>query len=177
METANKTPLWLELKKEYIDDNFDKLLLYLKENEGKVKDAFYEKTIELLHQRVQDLIVCLSERAIFEDENDRSGVIFNIRLLASYLLVAPEGEYSLPAFVALANELQALTPKFSEQLCKITMKRLTFESISSLGIRWSDITEFKPELFAHRIFSNTFFTKPLNKSLVFENRLNLFLLF
>lgn len=169
METANKTPLWLELKKEYIDDNFDKLLLYLKENEGKVKDAFYEKTIELLHQRVQDLIVCLSERAIFEDENDRSGVIFNIRLLASYLLVAPEGEYSLPAFVALANELQALTPKFSEQLCKITMKRLTFESISSLGIRWSDITEFKPELFAHRIFSNTFFTKPLNKSLVFEN--------
>ena len=168
METANKTPLWLELKKEYIDDNFDKLLLYLKDNEGKVKDSFYQKTIELLRQRVQDLIVGLSERPIFEEEKERSSVIFNIRLLASYLFVESDGELSLPAFIALANELQSITPKFSEQLCKITMKRLTYEKISNLGIKWNDISEFKPELFAHHLFSYTIFIEPLIKPLVFE---------
>lgn len=31
MATTEKTPLWLELKKEYIDDNFNKLQAYLRE--------------------------------------------------------------------------------------------------------------------------------------------------
>lgn len=168
METVNKTPLWLDLKKEYIDDNFDKLLIYLKENGSKSKDSFYQKTIDLLHQRVQDLIVGLSERAIYDEEQDRPSRTFYVKLLASYLLAVPDGELSLPAFVALVNELRSLTPKFSEQLSKATMNRLMHRSVSSLGIRWNDVSEFKPELFSHHIFSNTVFTKPLDKPLVFE---------
>ena len=168
METLNKTPLWLDLKKEYIDDNFDKLLLYLKDNEVKSKDSFYQKTIDLLHQRVQDLISELAERAIFEEEQNHPSRTFNIRLLASYLLAVPSGELSLPAFIALINELQLLIPKFSEQLSKSAMNRLTHESISNIGIRWNDISEFKPELFAHHIFTNTVFDKPLARPLVFE---------
>lgn len=168
MEASDKTPLWLDLKKEYIDDNFDKLLLYLKDNEGKSKDSFYQKTIDLLHQRVLDLISVLAKRAIFEEEQNRPSRTFNIKLLASYLLAEPDGELSLPAFIALVNELQLLTPKFSEQLSKSAMSRLTHESISNLGIRWNDISEFKPELFAHHIFSNTTFGSPLSKPLVFE---------
>ena len=105
---------------------------------------------------------------ISEEEKERSSVIFNIRLLASYLFVESDGELSLPAFIALANELQSITPKFSEQLCKITMKRLTYEKISNLGIKWNDISEFKPELFAHHLFSYTIFIEPLIKPLVFE---------
>ena len=31
MNTTEKTPLWLDLRKEYIDDNFAKLQTYLKE--------------------------------------------------------------------------------------------------------------------------------------------------
>ena len=168
MKATDKPPFWLDLKKEYIDDNFDKLLLYLKENEGNPKDSFYQETIDLLHLRVQDLIVDLSERAIFEEEQDRSSRIFNIKLLASYLLAEPTRDMSLPAFIALVNELQSLVTKFSVQLSKITMNRLTHESVSSLGIRWSDISDFKPELFAHHIFSNTVFQKPLSRPLVFE---------
>lgn len=168
MEATNKTPLWLDLKKEYIDDNFDKLLVYLKENERNSKDSFYQTTIELLRQRVQDLIIDLSERAIYEEEQNRPNRIFNIKLLASYLLTLPSGDLSLPAFVALINELRSLTPKFSDQLCKTAMKRLMHESISNLGVKWNDISEFKPELFAHHIFNNANFEKPLSKPLVFE---------
>jgi len=31
MATNSKTPLWLEIRKEYIDDNFEQLLVYLKD--------------------------------------------------------------------------------------------------------------------------------------------------
>ena len=36
------TPLWLDLKKEYIDDNFEKLLGYLRDGQGiRNNDSFY----------------------------------------------------------------------------------------------------------------------------------------
>ena len=42
MATTEKTPLWLDLKKEYIDDNFEKLQAYLRDSDEKgSKDAFY----------------------------------------------------------------------------------------------------------------------------------------
>lgn len=51
MAETNQTPLWLDLKKEYIDDNFNKLQAYLREyaEKGK-KDTFYTTTIELFHE-------------------------------------------------------------------------------------------------------------------------------
>ena len=71
MDTTEKTPLWLELRKEYIDDNFSKLQAYLKTcSTGNRKDAFYTVTIELLRQRVEDLVGTLSERPVFEEERD-----------------------------------------------------------------------------------------------------------
>ena len=35
MSTKNETPLWLELRKEYIDDNFEQLLAYMRESSTK----------------------------------------------------------------------------------------------------------------------------------------------
>ena len=44
----NSTPLWLHLKKEYIDDNFEQLLPYLREYAGRKDcDAFYDTTVQL----------------------------------------------------------------------------------------------------------------------------------
>ena len=45
MATTSKTPLWLELKKEYIDDNFAALQTYLKNSTNK-DDTFYKTTID-----------------------------------------------------------------------------------------------------------------------------------
>lgn len=168
METANNTPLWLDLKKEYIDDNFDKLLVYLKKNACNDKDSFYHTTIELLCQRVEDLLISLSGKAIYEEEPNRANITFDVRLLASYLLALPLGDLNLPAFVALMDGLSLLAPKFAEQLSKTAMKRLGFENISSIGINWDDIRDFKPELFAHHIFNYAKFDNPLSKPLVYE---------
>ena len=44
MATTDKTPLWLDLKKEYIDDNFNKLQTYLHDSAEKGSmDLFYSQ--------------------------------------------------------------------------------------------------------------------------------------
>ena len=67
MSTKNETPLWLELRKEYIDDNFEKLLPYLRESSSKLReDVFYKKTINLLQERVAELSLKLASVPIYE---------------------------------------------------------------------------------------------------------------
>ena len=89
MADNNKTPLWLDLRKEYIDDNFEKLQSYLAEcasNPSK-KDSFFDTTIELLRARVEDLLNSIASKPIYEDDLDRNTFMFNASLLATYLLV------------------------------------------------------------------------------------------
>ena len=83
MATIDKTPLWLELKKEYIDDNFEKLQAYLQEkSRAQVKDSFYDTTIELLRERVKVLLDKMAETPIYvEKQNDKS-TSFHVSLLA-----------------------------------------------------------------------------------------------
>ena len=62
MATSEKTPIWLELKKEYIDDNFGKLQSYLRDCDEKGnKDSFYVTTMSLFRERISDLVRDLSE--------------------------------------------------------------------------------------------------------------------
>ena len=57
MNGEKNTPLWLDLRKEYIDDNFTKLQKYLREcMVNKTKDSFFNITIDLMRQRVEDLL-------------------------------------------------------------------------------------------------------------------------
>lgn len=98
MSTKNETPLWLELRKEYIDDNFEHLLPYLRERSSKLhEDVFYRKTIKLLQERVAELSQKLASVPIYEKQEDNSTTVFNIRLLASYLLVSPDDPVALHA--------------------------------------------------------------------------------
>lgn len=57
MTDNNKTPIWLQLRKEYIDDNFNSLIPYLQERASKNdNEEFYKTTLELLRKRVDVLI-------------------------------------------------------------------------------------------------------------------------
>ena len=89
MNTTEKTPLWLDLRKEYIDDNFEKLQTYLKEcSTKKQKDSY-------------------------EEDEDRKTLTFNVRLLATYLLADGENKFALPAYIAFMGELRTLNPRMS----------------------------------------------------------------
>lgn len=164
----NGTPLWLDLKKEYIDDNFEKLLTYLKEG-GQKNDAFYDKTLELLRDRALYLIDNIAKRTLPQDEEAITERPFNVRLLAAWLLADKEGKYAHKTFVAMLGELRMLVPKFSEELLQTAMHALFHEKIQDPGIQWSDIIRFSTEIFAYKVINNSKFIVPRLKERWWNN--------
>lgn len=149
----NSTPLWLDLKKEYIDDNFEKLLVYLKDTATR-KDSFYEQTLELLRQRTLLLIDELAHRPLSVDEEMTESRVFNIRLLAAWLLADAEGKDCHRTFIAMLGELRMEVPKFSEDLMKLATECLRYERVKEGGYTWDDIIDFKKEVFCFKVINN-----------------------
>ena len=56
-------PLWLDIKKEYIDENLEGVLSYLHKRvkNTALQDSFYQTTITLLEDRVKALIQAIAE--------------------------------------------------------------------------------------------------------------------
>ena len=169
MKQTDKTPLWLDLRKEYIDDNFEKLRSYLLEcsTNASKKDSFFETTIDLLRARVEDLIAAIASRPIFAEEVDRKSTTFNATLLATYLLVDGKHDLALPAYIAFMGELRLLNPRFSDSIISTATNRLRFEKVTGYGFNWKDIEKIGTELFAFNAAKLAKFDVPRKKPLVF----------
>ena len=169
MADTNKTPLWLDLRKEYIDDNFEKLQSYLAEcasNPSK-KDSFFDTTIELLRARVEDLLNSIASKPIYEDDLDRNTLMFNASLLATYLLVDGKHDLALPAYIAFMGMLRLLNPRFSDSTIWAATRRLRHEDITNLGFSWKDIDKIGTELFAYNAAKLVTFGAPRKKPMIF----------
>lgn len=167
---STSTPLWLELRKEYIDDNFEQLLTYLKDCSLKIsKDTFYETTIGLMRERIIELLEKLCSRPLYQEQEDNTITTFNIRLLATFILAVPNDPISLQAYVAMMSEFNRLTPKFSDQIIIKSIERLTYSNLSNPGYGWNDIIDFKDEIFAFHVVNNCKFDQKLSKPLLYEH--------
>lgn len=170
MADNNKTPIWLQLRKEYIDDNFNSLIPYLQERAAKKdNDEFFFTTLELYRKRVDVLVNELAIKPLFEEKNDRKQSIFNVSLLAVFLLVEPNSPLGISAYLTFMNELRSLHPRLSDKIINATMNRLKYEKVSALGFSWGDISKIGTELFAHNACNNARFESPLKKSLFLSN--------
>lgn len=164
MATTEKTPLWLELKKDYIDDNFSKLQVYLRDcDEQGGRDAFYTTTIELFRERISDLLRDISERPIYADEQERQELSANVSMLATYLLADGNHSLALPAYVAFMNGLRQMNPSLSDLIVRTVMQRVRHEKVISLGFTWKDLEKMGTELFAHNTCKNAVFDTPISK--------------
>lgn len=164
MATTEKTPLWLELKKEYIDDNFSKLQTYLRDSAEKgVKDAFYTTTIELFRERISDLLRDISERPIFADEQERQQLTSIVSMLATYLLADGDNPLALPAYVAFMNGLRQMNPRLSDLIVRTIMQRIRHEKVAVIGFSWKDLEKLGTDLFAHNACKQARFEVPLSK--------------
>lgn len=169
MDATERTPLWLDLRKEYIDDNFSKLQGYLKDCSVKNdKDSFYKTTIDLLRQRVEDLVNTLSVQPIYEEEKPHAELVFNVGLLSTYLLADGNHILALPAYVALMGELRYLNPRMSDVIISAAMARLRNERVSFLGYNWNDLEKIGTDLFAHKVATTAKFEEPLKKAFLFS---------
>ena len=168
MATTEKTPLWLELKKDYIDDNFSKLQVYLRDCDEKGRsDAFYTTTIELFRERISDLLRDISERPIYANEQERQQLTSNVSMLATYLLADGDHSLALPAYVAFMNGLRQMNPSLSDLIVKTLMQRIRHEKVTNLGFSWKDLEKMGTELFAHNVCKQAKFGDPLTKPQMF----------
>ena len=164
MATTDKTPLWLDLKKEYIDDNFNKLQTYLSDSAEKgIKDTFYNTTIELFRERISDLLRDISERPVYADEQQRQQLSANVSMLATYLLADGSHSLTLPAYVAFMNGLRQMTPSLSDLVVRTVMQRIRHEKVTTLGFTWKDLDKLGTELFVHNACKQARFDNPLSK--------------
>ena len=169
MTTSNKTPLWLDLKKEYIDDNFNKLQTYLRDSiEKDNKDAFYATTIQLFRERISDLLHEMAECPLFADEQERQQLSANVSMLATYLLADDSHTLALPAYVAFMTGLRRMNPSLSDLIVKTVMQRIRHEKVSALGYTWKDLEKIGTELFAHNACKQAQFDVPLSKPQIFS---------
>ena len=164
MATTDKTPLWLDLKKEYIDDNFNKLQTYLHDSAEKgSKDSFYTTTIELFRERISDLMRDISERPVFAEEQQHQQLSSNVSMLATYLLADGDHTLALPAYVAFMNCLRQMNPSLSDLIVRTVMQRIRHEKVTALGFSWKDLEKLGTDLFVHNACKQARFDVPLAK--------------
>ncbi len=160
--TQSSTPLWLSLRTDYIDDNFDKLVEYVRNQDDKT-DNFYKQTLSLLEKRVEELIDSESKKRIYEEAGSREDSLFNVKLLAVYLLTIDKANSNyFEALVALMVELMHITPRRSQELLSKISECLKHKSIRELGFGWYDYDNYiGEEIFAVNICQNMKFEEPL----------------
>ena len=162
----SKTPVWLKLRKEYIDDNFSDLISYLQDKSiSKEKDEFYTTTLVLFRQRVDMLLDDLASKPLYSEKIDRKRTVFNISLLAVFLLVEPDTKQGISSYVAMMCELRTLHPHLSDKIIGATMARVRNEHVASLGYTWDDLAKIGTELFAHNACSLSRFERPITNPL------------
>lgn len=156
MSTQTSTPLWLDLKIDYIDENFDKVFTYIYRNNTTQKDAFYDITINLLEKRVDALVQDYYNQELLLDEeyaSNRDRQYFIARLLGLYLLsVSNKSKNYRTAFVLFAYTLAILEPKnigldFIANTLKFVLGTLPQKPLFT----WSDIENLYPEIVAHKL--------------------------
>lgn len=162
MSESSKTPLWLDIKKEYIDDNFEPFLCYLRDNAAN-PDTFYETSTSLLHERTSLVVATLSTRPLAADECETTDSTFNIRLLAAWTLVNCRARDTRRALLCIAGELRKVAPKFSEPLLTLGVDCLRHGGVATVGFRWDDIIAFAPEVFAFKLVRQTVFIGPVSQ--------------
>lgn len=172
-------PLWLNLKKEYIDDNFDQLLSYIIKSRGDgTRDSFYNTTVSLLNARIKDMLHEISNAPVYQETPAHDRIVFNIRLLSLALHTAidinPENRTTddipdhIEIFIALLLELDMLHPKSSSGLVELAAKAMIHKSIISPGFTLQKIVDFQPEIFIYHIINYSRFGEVISHSRMLE---------
>jgi len=162
-------PMWLELRKEYIDDSFEKLIMYLKAVKKDNQDSFYATTISLMKERVIDMVANIGSEQIYEQSSEDANV-YPIRLLSAYLLIDKDSDTAFSVFIALFKLLlQDSKPQDYEAVIALIHNRLKYTKCDKLGYLWSDIEDYKDEIFLYKVTRFMTFTQERTDNLFYAN--------
>jgi hypothetical protein len=113
-------PLWLDIKTEYIDENFEKVVQYLHQGakHPTSRDSFYVTTVQLIEKRIEKLISQIADIPLQEDIEKSIDLNIACRMCGVYLLAYTEvaSESKLKAYSIMLQMLAHIVPNSSQEL-------------------------------------------------------------
>lgn len=170
-------PIWLDIKTEYIDENFEKVLNYLAN--GNKNDAFYRTTVELLGKRVDEYQKALRQRPVNFSESsnyDIQRIKFETRLIAASIMVdrEPDSTRRKILYMLFLHSLSLIVPiELSGDLLELMISNIIYKDEPRLLFGWEDILNFEPQILAHKIINGDVFPNPTFADISFEGKGNL----
>ena len=173
-QTTKDIPLWLDIKTEMIDENFERVLEYLKTSNK--SDSFYRITTDILAKRGKDMIESFNARPIYFGESgnqDKDELIFETRLLAAILLSDPSMDIATKKrlVIPMLYLLGLLVPaELCGDLLTLMISNLIVEDEPKIVFNWDDIINFEPQVLAHKIIHGMTFDNAKSAELSYENK-------
>ncbi len=169
-----RVPLWLDIKTEYIDENFDRVLDYLKV--GNRNESFYQTTIELLGKRVEEYQKSQKNRPLnFSEliEQDTGKLRFESRLIAAYLLAKKDMD-TIAKKRLFTSLIYSLSLSVNSDLCVdllgLVMDNIIYENEPALLYGWDDLISFEPQIMVYKMINGAIFTTPREAQILFESK-------
>jgi hypothetical protein len=166
-------PLWLDIKKEYIDENFDNVISYLHKRvkNTELQDSFYKTTLSLLEARIKSLIETITSSPLQEDMCKDEELEIVCRMCGLYLLVFGEDSQTRRnAFSLMLQSLLLLSHKNELKLAELAVANLLGRVGAKLPFGWEDIEELNPEILAHKIVNSVEVADGLEDEYRFEDK-------
>ena len=150
-------PLWLDIKKEYIDENFDSVVNYLHKRvkNTELQDSFYKTTLGLLEDRVKALIENVTSAPLQEDMCKDEELEMVCRMCGLYLLVfGDDTQMRRNAFSLMLQSLLLLSHQNELKLAELAVANLLGRVGPKLPFGWEDIVSINPGILAHKIINS-----------------------
>ena len=166
-------PLWLDIKKEYIDENLDGVLNYLHKRvkNTALQDSFYQTTVNLLQERVKSLIKTITDAPLQENMCKDEDLALVCRMCAMYLLVFPEDcELRRNAYSLMVQSLLLLSHQYEQELAELSIANLLGRVSSKLAFSWDDIIDFQPNILTYKVANSTAQTGGMSEEYWYEDK-------
>ena len=150
-------PLWLDIKKEYIDENFQNVVNYLHKtvNNPEYQDSFFNTTISLLEARVESIIESVTSAPLQGDMCKDEELELICRMCGLYLLVFTEdSELRRNAFSLMLQCLLLVSHMNEQQLAEMAIANLLGRVGTKLPFGWEDIETFNANILNLKIINS-----------------------
>lgn len=170
MNNNNQPSFWLQVRKEYVVENFESLLIYLRnynyDASVETEESDFNKSYRCLQQVVDDLMADMQDDCLFSNATDKWGdkTGLNVRIIAAYLLASMKKNVDDPKVLCqLANLLELTGPVSTneqlDQLYALAINCIEGKRVKSYGFSWNDIANkdtFVVNIFAVKFFATQF---------------------
>ena len=166
-------PLWLDIKKEYIDENFGSVVTYLHKRvkNAEYQDSFYNTTVGLLEARVKSLIENVTSAPLQHDMCKDEELELYCRMCGLYLLVFGEdSQLRRNAFSLMLQCLLLVSHQHELQLAELAISNILGCVGSKLPFGWDDVINFNPGILTYKIINSIEMRKGLDEGYWFTGK-------